>query len=432
MFEVAGLTGPAAPELRGGGRFVVSPHDDSVSIAVDDSPVELVDMRYLVARLLSDARACAVEVCFGARIDEVHVGVEGRLRSLTFRTTTSGSRAHGQTVVTADLFVDATGMNAALRRRVPLLAETCLPPQPGDVCTAAQGVYRVRDREGAMRWLDRRGLRPTDIAARLGKYGGFSTANVRLSDDLEEVELLSGCIVGAVEATGPSIVDDLRREHGWIGEQVFGGSGTLPLHPPHAWLAGDGVALVGNAAGQVFSPHGSGVGIGLVAARVLADAIAQFGDPGGPEACAAYRTAFHRRWSGLLAGYDIVRRATQRLDAETIARLMASGLVDAPVLRATLAQRWPTAMEVASAAPSVVRSLPAGSRRGGVAADGGAWGWARARGDDLRLLASLTRALARVPTLLSHYARAPEGPESGAWRAWTARGATLTAASHVG
>ncbi len=431
MFDAAGLAAPVAPELRGGGRFVLSPHDDSVSIVVDDSPVELVDMRLLVSRLLDAAREAGVEFRFGARIDTVRLDGDGRLRGVGFRRSSDDVRAPRAFEVDAELFVDASGMNAALRRRVPLLAETCLPPAAGDVCTAAQGVFRVQDRDAAQRWLDRRGLRPTDIATRLGKYGGFSTANVCVDDALHEVELLSGCIVGASDASGPSILEDLRREHPWIGEPVFGGAGTLPLHPPHAWLAGAGVALVGNAAGQVFSPHGSGIGIGLVAARVLADAVAPLGDPGGPEACAAYRTAFHRRWSGLLAGYDVVRRATQSLDAQSIARLMALGLVDAPVVRATLGQRWPTASELVAAAPALARG-GSSSVGAGIAEAGGAWAWARARGQDVRLMASLSRSLTRVPTLLSHYARTPEGPETAAWRAWAARGAKLAATSRVG
>lgn len=427
MFDAAGLSAPLAPELRGGGRFVLSPHDDSVDIVVDDSPVELVDMRHLVARLLEGARSVGADTTFGVRVDGVRLDGDGRLRALTLRTA-SKNVANRTFDVEADLFVDASGMNATLRRRVPLLAETCLPPAVGDVCTAAQGVFRVRDRDAAQRWLDRRRLRPTDIAARLGKYGGFSTANVCVDEALHEVELLSGCIVGAVDASGPSILDDLRREHEWIGDPVFGGAGTLPLHPPYAWLAGAGVALVGNAAGQVFSPHGSGIGIGLVAARVLGDAVAPFGDPGGPEACAAYRTAFHRQWSGLLAGYDVVRRATQSLDSQTIARLMASGLVDAPIVRATLAQRWPTASEIVAAAPALARggSTSVGA---GIAEAGGALAWARARGRDVRLVAALSRSLSRVPALLSHYARVPEGADTATWHAWAARGAKLTSTS---
>ena len=59
----------------------------------------------------------------------------------------------------------------------------------------------------------------------------------------------------------------------------FGGQRAIPLGRPHDTLASDRVALVGDAARQVFSAHGSGIGAGMVAARMLVDAIVRGAGP---------------------------------------------------------------------------------------------------------------------------------------------------------
>ena len=87
-----------------------------------------------------------------------------------------------------------------------------------------------------------------------------------------------------------------------IGPRVFGGSGAIPLRRTHDRLAGDRVALLGDAACQVFPAHGSGVAAGLLAARLLADTLAA----GGP--IGDYAVAWQRRHGGVSAFFDDFRR----------------------------------------------------------------------------------------------------------------------------
>src|SRR5690606_38217140 len=128
-----------------------------------------------------------------------------------------------------------------------------------------------------------------------GVAGGYSIVNLRC--DGRTVGLLTGSIPGEGHPSGRALLDAFAADNPWVGEVVQGGARALPLSRPDDLLARGSVALVGDAARQVFSAHGSGIGIGLVAARLLADTLAQGRTPRD------YAVAFQRRWGGLLAGF---------------------------------------------------------------------------------------------------------------------------------
>jgi flavin-dependent dehydrogenase len=104
----------------------------------------------------------------------------------------------------------------------------------------------------------------------------------------------------------------------------------------------------------VFSAHGSGIGIGLIAGRVLAESLVS-----GPNHLSEYERRFLREQGGLLAGYDIFRRFSQRLVVEELARLMQVGLLDSESALAGTAQRWPTLFghPTTSTAPALTSKL---------------------------------------------------------------------------
>jgi flavin-dependent dehydrogenase len=137
------------------------------------------------------------------------------------------------------------------------------------------------------------------------------------------------------------------------------------------------VVLLGDAACQMFSPHGSGIGTGLVAARYLADALAHGGGP------LTYQVRWQREQGGFLAAQDQFRRFTQRRSLDDLRRLIGEGFVDAEVVRAGLIQCWP-----APSARALLRKVPALVRRGRLAGDVG-------------------RTLARMAAVRALYARYP-------------------------
>jgi flavin-dependent dehydrogenase len=395
MFDQASVERPRPPELRHAGRFWIRAANSERRICVERGPARPVDIRKLSARLHNLARCAGVEILERAQISDTQLDRRGRLVALT-------AQHEGESLeLRASLFVDASGLAGALRRRVPRLAGDTPRVAPADLCTAAQSVHEIGDLEAARRFLQQEGLAPGDTLCTVGAHGGFSTRNISVDPDAGEVDLLTGSIADGKHPTGPEIVALLRRAHPWIGEKLFGGAGAIPIRRPYDRLANAGVALVGNSACQVFPAHGSGTGIGMIAARTLVRSAVGYQDPGSEQALWNYQATFHRRWSGRLAFYDLVRRHSQQLDAEAVRELLDGGILTRSSQVAALDQRVPH-----PEAGELIRMLPGLSRLAPTAL-------------------SLARALGPAPALLAHYARFPLQSSPSALRRWSRRGARL-------
>ena len=283
------------------GRAVVPVHD-----VVD------IDMRRLVARL--QARAVAA----GARIMD-----RTTVRALAGTTVTTDAGPF-----TARYLVDASGLTGARLLGQPRVS-------PLDLCAAAQQVHAVRDLPAARTYFEAHGVKPGEVLGLVGVAGGYSVLNVRLHANQETIGILTGSIPALGHPSGKAILDDFVATHPWVGERRFGGSGPIPLRRSHDRLVAGNVALLGDAGCQVFPAHGSGVGAGLVAARMLADTLAA----GRP--LQDYELAWQREHGGLFAFFDVFRRWNQRASADTIGRMMHLGLVDELALRAGIDQVLP-------------------------------------------------------------------------------------------
>lgn len=354
MFDESGVSAPTErPELRAKvRRHVMVDPTWTHRVVLEGSPVLFVDMRYLVERVQRAALAA------GARASG-----EEPVRDLLF----DGDRVVGVRTARgehrAPLVVDASGLAGAVRAKVPALRERWPAPKGGDVCSAAQEVRAIADRAGAARWLAEHGA-VGDALGVIGLDGGFSTRLVQVHLDRDEVEILTGVIAERGRASGQELVDEFVRENAWVGEKLFGGSGAIPLRRPYDKLAARGVALVGDAGCQVFPAHGSGVGAGMIAAKLLAESLS-LGELEGPR---AYERAFHRTLGARLAAYDVFRRMSQGLSRDDIATMLSSGLFSEENFSAGLAQKMPDlgpsglaqiALAAARAPSLAVRLMPA-------------------------------------------------------------------------
>jgi flavin-dependent dehydrogenase len=287
--------------LTANGRLTIREHD-----VID------VDMRALVALLQDQARAAGAVF-----LGDTAVLARERDRLVTDR---------GE--VKARWIVDASGLSGAR-----LLDQEVVPPR--HLCAAAQAVFEIRDPAGAAAFFADAGVAPGEVYSRLGVAGGFSTLSVCLNDGGATVGILAGSIPALGHPAGKTILDRFVREHPWIGARVFGGQGAIPLRRPYDRLARGNVALVGDAGCQVFPAHGSGIGAGMLAAKLLAETLA------ANRPLRDYEVAWHRRWGGLFAAYDAFRRWNQTMDPELLDELMGAGLLDATTARAGLDQTMP-------------------------------------------------------------------------------------------
>jgi hypothetical protein len=208
--------------------------------------------------------------------------------------------------------IDASGVAGAR-----LLAQPTVKRQ--HLCAAAQEVREVTDRAAAEAFFARNGVATGEVLGLIGVAGGYSVLNLRLHHGGATMGILTGSIPSLGFPSGKTLLDEFVRDHAWVGQRVFGGSGAIPLCRAHDRLADDRVALLGDAACQVFPAHGSGVGAGLLAARLLADTLA------GGGSLRDYEVAWQRRHGGLFAFFDVFRRWNQNVDGETSAGRSASG-----------------------------------------------------------------------------------------------------------
>lgn len=311
-FDEAGIAQPAGEELYGSGHafHLVSGWGPERVIMTDTGLLE-VDMRHLVARLQRMATEAGAKL-----LGEVSVG---RLEGEELESSAGSIRARW--------FVDASGLGGARLLGQPKVARQ-------DLCAAAQEVRAATDPARARAFFEEHDVRPGDTLCFTGIAGGYSIVNVRLDGD--RIGLLTGSVPADGHPSGQQLLDDFVEKHSFIGDKLFGGARAVPLRRPLDRLASGNVALLGDAACQVFSAHGSGIGAGMVAARMLAEALSKEGDPH------AYAVGWQRRFGGLFAAYDVFRRFSQRLGPDDLENLVTSGLLDEAAARAGLVQRLPT------------------------------------------------------------------------------------------
>jgi flavin-dependent dehydrogenase len=226
-----------------------------------------------------------------------------------------------------------------VRRQVPDLARHCPEPGPADLCSAQQLVLAIDDADGARRYLEEHQAEPGDAIIALAVAGGYSTVNVNVDEGLEEVAILTGSIPADGNPTGPDLLKAVRDEHPWMGRTRFGGGGLIPLRRAYDRFTAPGIALVGDAACQVMPGHGSGIGFGLMAGKVLAEAVSGVRDPGDPDALWTYQATYLRELGAILAGYDAVRRMSVRLGPAGVEELFESGIFSPALVLPGLEQK---------------------------------------------------------------------------------------------
>ena len=345
QYTRAGIAAPDSDEVHDtdGHSLLFGPGD--VGPVTVDAPTVHADMRRLNDRLVVLCRKEGVAFLDRAR-DLAPTLVDGRVRSLTLTAAVAsgdGERGGDEAArvhLEAALFVDASGRRGVLRSQVPELAAWCPSVGRELLCTAAQHSFEIADPDGARRFLDAHGAVPGDTISKVGLDGGFSALAVDVRSGLDEVGILTGTIASGEWGTARTILERFLAAQPWVGAVRYGGDGLIPLRRPYARLGAGGVALVGDAACQVFPAHGSGIGVGMIAGTVLAEQVGACLDPGSTAALWSYQHAYHRELGGTLAAYDAFRRCSSAIGSDGIRRMIVSGLFTPEMAAGGLDQRW--------------------------------------------------------------------------------------------
>ena len=390
MFDEAGIDRPKGPEKHHGSKPVVSlARADGVKARLKKSPLWHLNISMLTARLHQLCRKSGVEIFDNTTAGKLFF-VSGRPSSLSLTPTGGVGR---EFTVSARLFVDAAGMTGVLRHQSGVLGPYCPPVPRKHICLATQQVCRINDKGLAQEYFHRSGCNTNDSINWMGVNGGFSTIAIGANDDLSTVDLLAGAISGI--GSGAELLAGLKQKENWIGEPVVGGGAPIPIRRPYDILTAEGLALVGDSACQVFPAHGSGTGIGMIAAKILADSVAGTKDPGDPEALWNYQSKFMREYGSTFAAFDVFRRAIQPLDREQISSVFDSGMVSENLFHAALNQKLPSLKFKNLVAPiRALRSAPEICRK-------------------------IYPQFAKMPLVYSFYRRYPREPDIKKLRRWS-------------
>ncbi len=356
-FEAAGVALPEPPEALEEDRAytMLSLTGPGRTRMEGNRPCIHVDCRALVERLQSMGRAAGVQGRDCVQRMTLECDASGRPAVLTGERHPADA-APSRLRVTARLFVDATGTAGHLRRQVPGLAADCPELASNERCLGANEVCEVLDPTAARDFMARLGLEPGDAFAWTGVKGGYSTIVCHLRADANSILVTTGSLGDGLHGSGVEVLRDFKARNPWIGRGIFGGSGLIPIRRPYDRLGAPGIALVGDSGCQVFAAHASGIAIGLLAGRCLADSLAGRTDPGAEDAVWAYQSAFLRTHGPMLGAFDAFRRLSVSLSEAEVGDLVGEGFLQESSIRSALGQKL-LAPHVVGEGPALARAL---------------------------------------------------------------------------
>lgn len=359
VFEELGLGTPPSPAVVFSAPQAFSLQSPGgARVRAPAPPTWDIDMRGLQAWMLELARGAGAEVRFGARA--VAVRTQGRAAA--------GVVLEDGEELPAALTVDAGGLRGAVRGRLPEGAWDDPDPElgPADVCLAHQEVRELTDPGTARAFLREHGLAENETLSFGGVSGGYSVVNVQVDLARRRASFLSGAKLDA-PVSARRLILDLAARLGFTGQRLFGGGGKVPLRRSYDLLVGDGFALCGDAACQVFPSHGSGVAAAMRAGTLLAE-VADAALAARDLSRAAlwpYAARWQRGRGAVSAAHDVLRRFSETLAPDEVDRLLRGQLLGPEELRQSLAcepmQLDPVGL--LRRAPRVLRVLPWLARR---------------------------------------------------------------------
>ena len=334
LFSDLGFGDPEPPVLfhKTPAFHMVSP--GGFRVTATNAPVLEIDMLALNRDLLDRAESCGATFRFKTKCTEP---IFDKHRVAGVRTKASrGTEQACEAAVT----IDAGGMAGVLRSRLPRSmwrSETFLET---DVCVAAQQVRDISDESAARRFISTNDIEGGETICWSSVRGGYSILNVNVDPAHGKIAILTGAMRSS---QGPQAAVELMQEAivttGCSKKKEFGGGGLIPVRRAFDQLVGNGYALLGDAASQVFPAHGSGVAAGMRAAEILSRTIVRALSAGMADTAALwpYAAEYQRTRGALCASHEWVRRLTESMTASQVDTMFQTGLLDGRATARTVA-----------------------------------------------------------------------------------------------
>lgn len=221
-----------------------------------------------------------------------------------------------------DLVVDCGGVNSLVRRSLPQIFQI-----QNEV--SANDKFFVKREFFARPENCPRPEHPKKIYLKHKNENGISRCFLKKDDETSDV--LVGRIGSLSDETYENAIADLKEDNPVIGNKVSGGDVIfeIPVRRPLSNLVANGYVLLGDSACMTIPIIGSGIGSGLKAAKMLADAFAAADkEPFSKKNLYRYQLKFMREIGGKHAAIELVKNKLLSSRGNEIDALVKSGVME--------------------------------------------------------------------------------------------------------
>lgn len=221
-----------------------------------------------------------------------------------------------------DLVVDCGGVNSLVRRSLPQNFQIQNEVSANDKLFVKREFFARPENCP-------RPEHPKKIYLKHKNENGISRCFLKNDDETSDV--LVGRIGSLSDETYENAIADLKEDNPVIGDKVSGGDVIfeIPVRRPLSNLVANGYVLLGDSACMTIPIIGSGIGSGLKAAKMLADAVTSADKaPFSKKNLYRYQLKFMREIGGKHAAIELVKNKLLSSRGNEIDDLVKSGVME--------------------------------------------------------------------------------------------------------
>lgn len=221
-----------------------------------------------------------------------------------------------------DLVVDCGGVNSLVRRSLPQIFQIQNEVSANDKLFVKRAFFARPENCPCTE-------HPKKIYLKHKNENGISRWFLKKDDETSDI--LVGRIGSLSDETYENAIADLKEDNPVIGNKVSGGDVIfeIPVRRPLSNLVANGYVLLGDSACMTIPIIGSGIGSGLKAAKMLADAFAAADkEPFSKKNLYRYQLKFMREIGGKHAAIELVKNKLLSSRGNEIDDLVKSGVME--------------------------------------------------------------------------------------------------------
>jgi len=288
-------------------------HTKSVTAVIPPHLTEMgMERRDILRHLIGFARESGVALEFGATVEKP-LAEGNRVIGLAVKDKT------GLREISADLVIDAAGMDSTVRRQLPEAWGLTRDYRRDQYFTVFRAFY------------NRTGAAPLS-GDRFNVYfyplGRKSVAWIAREEGY--VDLMCGCFENTTRQYAEEIRHSLLPHHPEMGDEIVRGGQVvkIPVRRPVSLMVANGYAAIGDSAGMTVPIIGSGITNCIRAAKMLSDAILAAKDMSAASLW-PYQVEYMRRIGAVHACLDPLKTMMLTMGPGTVDFLLESRILDA-------------------------------------------------------------------------------------------------------